>query len=1175
MCENPGTTTWFRTFHLLGALLWTVVLFAQPTYNMQNALVTDCEGRLIDSESGPEVGQYAHNEDYTFTICQDGADEILIAFDFFATEATYDILTIYDGPDVNSPVIAILDGVIQPPPIFVATSGCVTFHFVSDDNILANGWSLSWSIDIAEPELPELVIPLAPTCPINSWQFMFDIPVDCDNFVTGNFNIIGPAGASISQINPLDCDLVTGLGQLFEVVFSEELVTAGSYRLLFEGAIQDACGEWHDVSTNVLYDLSNCPIEAFIVLDSVSCGGDCGVVHVEIEGSSALVYQYEWSHTNVDAAQVSVCTNDSILITVTVTDPVSLETAVAQFNYVALENPVFLNPLQRDTFCSGNSDHIYQVSLPGGEFYSRIIPDGHRTTGRYQFWRWSGQADIQEDIITYIAPNGCEVRDTVYIKPINAGSIQAACQNSSAFLVNGGSPSGGFWSGPHITAGGVFDPVEAGSFIVTYNALNGCTRNKRINVEQEIVMPTIDTICSTQEIDLRDFTTPYGGRWSGPGIVNSVVGRLQAWKATSGQTHMYVYDLIGCSDTIFIHIKTLWAGPDREMCDEDPLLILTETGNWSGPGTYLSGLNVFDIGNLDPGEYTYTLERDGCTDRFKLTIVKPVVTVDIPLKFCQEDVWYSLTDFVSFNPGQGVFTGIDVVDTLGDWFFNPLQMGAGTHLVEFEALGCTDSVWVEVEPYAQIADYIICELDDALFLEANPSGGAWSGAGFLDGNAGLFDPELLGVGLHEISYMALSGCVTLDTIEIFQFEEVHIDGLQQQYCYSDTLIYVDANPSGGSFFINGIQSNQMAFNPTALGEGSHELFYTKGTGACISSERKFISVLAPISGAIEAVSDSLCPGKSTVIEIQIQGGTGNLAATWDQALGFGSSHIVNPSGTTWYGVIVDDGCSEPFQSGILIYVHSPFEVGFVEGPKVCFEDSTFVQVVPPNSSNYSVEWQTDPPLTTPVLQDNPGFYTLDITERSSGCVQDYEVELPGSAPIKANFSVIPNQPCIDIIENEVQIIDLAVGYTDGTIDFGDGSAAESLIFGNLSHEYTDAGDYQIIQYVENELGCIDTISQWICVENKIAIYIPNVFSPNGDSHNDLFEIFAFGISNERISIFDRLGGLMFESNSLQNPWDGKSKGQLMDSGVYTVRVDYTNSVSGRSEVVWETVTLVR
>ena len=161
---------------------------AQPTYSMTNGFVTDCEGILTDSENGPENGQYDHNEIYTFTVCVDQASEIIIAFDFFATEAGYDVLSVYDGPNTGSPLLAMLTGSLQPPPVLVATSGCVTFHFVSDDNIVAAGWELNWSVEIDEPEPPVLELVSTLECPMSAITFQFDRPVECDMFSSSQFH---------------------------------------------------------------------------------------------------------------------------------------------------------------------------------------------------------------------------------------------------------------------------------------------------------------------------------------------------------------------------------------------------------------------------------------------------------------------------------------------------------------------------------------------------------------------------------------------------------------------------------------------------------------------------------------------------------------------------------------------------------------------------------------------------------------------------------------------------------------------------------------------------------------------------------------------------------------------------------------------------------------------------
>ena len=148
----------------------------------------------------------------------------------------------------------------------------------------------------------------------------------------GNFTILGPGGPSIAQINPLDC-MSGELGQLFEVIFSAPLANPGTYRLLFNGAIQDACGEWHDVGANVVFELTNCPFNVEIQLVDDACAGDCGSVHAEIIGDAGVAYSFAWGHTPLNQSDVDVCTNVAMLLSVTVTDPVSLVNATAQYMY--------------------------------------------------------------------------------------------------------------------------------------------------------------------------------------------------------------------------------------------------------------------------------------------------------------------------------------------------------------------------------------------------------------------------------------------------------------------------------------------------------------------------------------------------------------------------------------------------------------------------------------------------------------------------------------------------------------------------------------------------------------------------------------------------------------------------------------------------------------------------
>jgi len=1151
--------------------LHTSALLAQTTYVMQNALVDDCEGKLTDSDNGPETGQYNHNEDYTFTVCVDGANEIIIAFNFFSSEETYDVLTVHDGPNTSAPVLAMLTGSIQPPPVLIATSGCVTFHFVSDDNIVAAGWDLDWSVEIDEPVPPQLSVISVLDCPMDAITFQFSIPVDCNMMSAGQFSIIGPGGPSIAQVNPLDCQ-PGEMGQLFEAVFASPLSQPGTYRLLFNGSIQDACGEWHDVSANVVFELMNCPFSAEIILVDDACAGDCGRVRAVVTGGDIGVnYSFMWSHTPFNLDEVNICTNVPVLISVTVTDPNSNEMVTASYNYIPLEIPVILNPIE-DTICSSTGDHLYQSSLPGGRYYSAIIPDWLQVEGRYQFWRWSWTGPVNMDIVTYVAPNGCETYDTVHVLPVEAGSIEAACVGASSFLVNGGTPTGGIWQGPHISTAGIFNPVTPGSFVVNYTAPNGCIAYKRVNVENGIIMPDVDTICSSQEFDLVAF--PYGGVWTGPGIVNGIVGRIRPWIVPTNQTYTYVYTLQGCTDTMEVFIQELWAGPDIEVCDEDSMLFLTQLGSWSGPGTYMPAQNAFDISNLGPGEYDFTITAFGCSDAFRLYITKPYANLYEPVILCQEDEWLPLRDFIEYGPWWGTFTGTSVVESNDEWYFNPGLSGGGIHTIRFEALGCQDSFTITVEEFAEITDYSFCELSGAQILSASPPGGTWAGPGFLDGQIGLFDPQLLAPGEYPVFYTTPLGCVSTDTIDIILLEQVSINSVKQFYCFKDTMVNVSILPLGGDFFINGVLTSP-SFNPALLGTGTHELYYERGSGPCASDERLFFSVLPPIEGNVSP-ADSICFGENAVINSSAIGGTGTLQADWDQGIGFGFSHIVRPTVSTVYNVTVTDGCSDPFQSSAYIHVYQPFDIEVIEGPAVCYDEISSIEIVPPLSDQYMVVWQLDSIIEGPYLEGQPGIYTAEVIELFSGCSQEFDVVIPGPPPLSANFSTIPNKSCVDIIDNTVQLIDLSTGATEGWIDFGDGSPPIPYVQGELiQHDYNQLGKFIISLMVTNELGCVDTITREVCVDNRVEIFVPNIFSPNGDGNNDFVIVEAYGIREMTWTIFSRWGEKVFEAQSTDAYWDGTYRGKPMDPGVFIVQMRYSDLATGKAGEHISTVTLVR
>ena len=84
-------------------------------------------------------------------------------------------------------------------------------------------------------------------------------------------------------------------------------------------------------------------------------------------------------------------------------------------------------------------------------------------------------------------------------------------------------------------------------------------------------------------------------------------------------------------------------------------------------------------------------------------------------------------------------------------------------------------------------------------------------------------------------------------------------------------------------------------------------------------------------------------------------------------------------------------------------------------------------------------------------------------------------------------------------------------------------------------------------------GCSAVDDVLITVDTEARIYIPNAFSPNGDSNNDEYYISPFGRSLggiESFVIFDRWGNKVWETNNPEASWDGTFKGQNVTEGLY-------------------------
>lgn len=95
-----------------------------------------------------------------------------------------------------------------------------------------------------------------------------------------------------------------------------------------------------------------------------------------------------------------------------------------------------------------------------------------------------------------------------------------------------------------------------------------------------------------------------------------------------------------------------------------------------------------------------------------------------------------------------------------------------------------------------------------------------------------------------------------------------------------------------------------------------------------------------------------------------------------------------------------------------------------------------------------------------------------------------------------------------------------------------------------------AGCYFVVAL--DSLGNVSLPSNSVCVDNCPDYRLPNTFTPNGDNQNDLFKPYPYRFIEEiDLKIFNRWGGLVFETTDPDILWDGRdSSGTELSDGTY-------------------------
>lgn len=307
-----------------------------------------------------------------------------------------------------------------------------------------------------------------------------------------------------------------------------------------------------------------------------------------------------------------------------------------------------------------------------------------------------------------------------------------------------------------------------------------------------------------------------------------------------------------------------------------------------------------------------------------------------------------------------------------------------------------------------------------------------------------------------------------------------------------------------------------------------------------------IEDVAPMAIQITPDVNLDCP-EELDITVTATGGYPEYTYNWNGSPDSDESITVFPFNTTTYTVNVTDACgfTQSASSTVSVLTYQTMNVSVNDAVVCNGDEATFEVVVTGGRQPLTYSWSgggSDPIFTYMPMQDETVTVTVtddcNISEDAIGQVEVDEVQ--------ASFTYQL------IAHSTVQFTPTTVDVFDFFWEFGDDSTG---VRENAVHEYQEAGDYPVALTVVNQNGCETTLYDTVTVYDPLHVYIPNAFTPNGDSLNEWFGVIGEGYLYYDLEIYDRWGKLLkhgrFRDDSA---WDGTFNGRLVPTGMYVYKV---------------------
>ncbi len=483
----------------------------------------------------------------------------------------------------------------------------------------------------------------------------------------------------------------------------------------------------------------------------------------------------------------------------------------------------------------------------------------------------------------------------------------------------------------------------------------------------------------------------------------------------------------------------------------------------------------------------------------------------------------------------------------------------GTYTVEIEnQYGCTSTAGTDVliadgpDLVMSGTDVTCYEATDGI-ASVNASNGSqpyfytWYPSG-----SNTYIATNLSAGMHYVSVLDGNNCLSKDSILITEPSEIVLNSSSTpSQCYiDDGSATVTASGGNSGYSYSWYPLGGSNATTTSLGPGEY-IVTVEDMNGCEKNDTVLIDVInEPVLSVIDS-SNITCHGKNDgYIEATINGGTPNYSYNWLPSIGDTNVASGLPAGDYLVYGVDDNGCETDTIKVTISEPDSLIVDTTTIGTTCGYSNGEIILSVSGGTGNYSYLWSNNMNASNSAQNLSVGTYNVVVSD-SMGCSRSLDININVEEPF--NIDITPETATIhkgDSVSVNV-IVDPNINIGNISWTPTDGLSCNNCFDPTITPSDTS---YYVAEVTSTD-GCSSKDSVLIVVKFPCGdVFVPTIFSPDGDGVNDFECIKGRCITSCDFTIFNRWGEAVFQTTDNKECWDGTYKGKMVESGVYVYKL---------------------